>query len=586
MDGTNQGKPIQRLRSALLRERIAELETELLGIKQEQENIRITDRGHAEQALRESEDRYRRITSAVTDYIFTVYIDNGQVERTIHGPACIAVTGYSEEEFAADYYLWFTMILPEDRDRIKNHASLILSGNDPGPIEHRIQRKDGAVRWVVNTPVPQRNASGAMIAYDGLIRDITQRKRAEEEKAKLEALNQQLQKAESLGRMAGAIAHHFNNQLQAVMGNIEMALDDLPLGVNPVESLVSAMQAARKAAEVSGLMLTYLGKTPGKHEPMDLSEACRRSLPMLRAAMPKDLVLEAELPSPGPVIHAIANQIQQVLTNLATNAWETIDEGRGTIHLTVKTVYSADIPASPRFPIDWQPREDPAYACLEVADVGCGIAEKDFEKIFDPFFSTKFTGRGLGLPVVLGIVRGHHGVITVESEPGRGSLFRVFLPVTPEGVPCRPGLPTMPGALQTVKAEKFSKIEGGGTVLLVDDEEPVRKLARVMLIRLGYTVLEARDGLDAVEMFRQHTDEIRCVLCDLTMPRMDGWTTLAALRKLSPGIAVILSSGYDKDQALAGDHPEWPQAFLGKPYHLKELDDAILRALANKAGGV
>jgi len=144
----------------------------------------------------------------------------------------------------------------------------------------------------------------------------------------------------------------------------------------------------------------------------------------------------------------------------------------------------------------------------------------------------------------------------------------------------------MPGALQTVKTEKFSKIEGGGTVLLVDDEEPVRKLAGVMLIRLGYTVLEARDGLDAVEMFRQHTDEIRCVLCDLTMPRMDGWTTLAALRKLSPGIAVILSSGYDKDQALAGDHPEWPQAFLGKPYHLKELDDAIHRALANKAEGV
>jgi len=412
MDGTNQGKPIQRLRSALLRERIAELETELLGIKQEQENIRITDRRQAEQALRESEDRYRRITSAVTDYIFTVYIDNGQVARTIHGPACIAVTGYSEEEFAADHYLWFTMILPEDRDRVKNHASLILSGNDPGPIEHRIQRKDGAVRWVVNTPVPQRDASGAMIAYDGLIRDITQRKRAEEEKAKLEALNRQLQKAESLGRMAGAIAHHFNNQLQAVMGNLEMALDDLPLGVNPVESLVSAMQAARKAAEVSGLMLTYLGQTPGKHEPMDLSEACRRSLPMLRAAMPKDLVLEAELPSPGPVIRAIANQIQQVLTNLATNAWETIDEGRSTIHLTVKTVDAADIPASPRFPIDWQPR-DPAYACLEVADVGCGIAEKDFEKIFDPFFFHQVHRPGAGIARgsrnCAGAPRGYHG---------------------------------------------------------------------------------------------------------------------------------------------------------------------------------
>ena len=216
MGGTNQSKPLQRLTPAQLRGRVAELEAELLRIKQEHENIRITERRQAEQALRESQDRYRRITDAVTDYIFTVHIDNGQVVKTIHGPACIAVTGYSEEEFAADPYLWFTMILSEDRDRVKNHASLILSGNDPGPIEHRIRRKDGAVRWVVNTPVPQRDSSGAMISYDGLIRDITKRKRAEEEKAKLEALNRQLQKAESLGRMAGAIAHHFNNQLQAV----------------------------------------------------------------------------------------------------------------------------------------------------------------------------------------------------------------------------------------------------------------------------------------------------------------------------------------------------------------------------------
>jgi two-component system, cell cycle sensor histidine kinase and response regulator CckA len=584
MGGTNQDKSLLRFTPGQLRKRVAELEAELLRLKEEYENVRITEHELAEQALRESQDRYRRITDAVTDYIFTVHIDKGQVVKTIHGQACIAVTGYSPEEFAADPYLWFNMILSRDRERVKNHASLILSGNDPGPIEHRIRRKDGAERWVINTPVLQRDASGAVIAYDGLIRDITKRKWAEEEKAKLEALNRQLQKAESLGRMAGAIAHHFNNQLQAVMGNLEMAMDDLPLGVTPIESLVSAMQAARKAAEVSALMLTYLGQTPGKHEATDLSEACRQNLPMLRAAMPKDLVLETELPSPGPAISAISNQIQQVLTNLATNAWEAADKGRGDVRLTVKTVFTADIPTANCFPVDWQPR-DPAYACLEVADAGSGIAEKDFERIFDPFFSTKFTGRGLGLPVVLGIVRAHHGAVTVESHPERGSIFRVFFPLSPEEILFRPDLPTQPVTPRTCKTEKFSRIEGGGRVLLVEDEEQVRNLARVMLARLGFTVLEARDGIEAVEIFQRHPDEIRCVLCDLTMPRMDGWTMLAALRKLSPGLPVILSSGYDKEQVMAGDHPEWPQAFLGKPYQLKALGEAIHCALANQPKG-
>ena len=206
-----------------------------------------------------------------------------------------------------------------------------------------------------------------------------------------------------------------------------------------------------------------------------------------------------------------------------------------------------------------------------MADTGCGIANKDIEKVFDPFFSTKLTGRGLGLPVVLGIVRAHHGAVTVESEPGRGSIFRVFFPVSVEEVPRQPD-----------KASQAPEIQGGGTVLLVEDEEMVRSMAATMLTRLGYTVLEAKDGVEAVEVFRQHQDEIRCVLSDLTMPRMDGWDTLAALRKLSPDIPVILSSGYDETRVMAGEHPERPNAFLSKPYQLKGLSDTINRLLGNE----
>jgi CheY-like chemotaxis protein len=317
-------------------------------------------------------------------------------------------------------------------------------------------------------------------------------------------------------------------------------------------------------------MLTYLGQTHAQHEPLDLSEVCRRSLPLLRAAMPKDMVLDAELPSPGPVISANANQLQQVLTNLVTNGWEADVEGRGVVRVIVKTVLPAGIPASHRFPIDWRPHETVSYACMEVVDEGSGIAAQNIEELFDPFFSSKFTGRGLGLSVVLGIVRAHVGAVTVETAPGRGSIFRVFLPVSAEKVPRQPD-----------HAAQSPELDAGGTVLLVDDEPMVRKVGESALMSLGFTVLLAKDGVEAVEIFRQHSDEVRCVLCDLTMPRMNGWETLLALRKLAPGLPVILASGYDRAQVMAGDHPELPKAFLSKPYQLQGLRDAIVRALVH-----
>jgi two-component system, cell cycle sensor histidine kinase and response regulator CckA len=409
--------------------------------------------------------------------------------------------------------------------------------------------------------------------------ECAHRLRVEIERAELEAQNRQLQKAESLVRMAGAIAHHFNNQLQTVMGNLEMAMDDLPRGENPVEILNEAMQAARRASEVSSLMLTYLGQTTLKRESLDLSEVCSHSLPMLCTTLPKDVILEADLSSPGPKIYANENQIRQVLTNLVRNAREAIDTGGSAIHLIVKPVSATEIPASPRFPIDWLP-QNIDYACLEVSDTGCGISEQDIEKIFDPFFTSKFTGRGLGLPVVLGIVRAHGGTVTVESEPGRGSTFSVFLPKTTDAALCQPFPSGTTGTLQRGKSDKTPIIEGRVTVLLVEDEEPARKMARVMLTRLGVEVLEAKDGVEAMEVFRQYRNKIRVILCDLTMPRMDGWKTLAALREISPDIPVILTSGYDETQVMTGEQSERPNAFLGKPYRLKELRETIRHILA------
>jgi signal transduction histidine kinase len=255
---------------------------------------------------------------------------------------------------------------------------------------------------------------------------------AEQRKAHEDELNnRQLQKAESLSLMAGAIAHHFNNLLGAIMGYLELAILRLPPESSELAYLTHAMTASRRAAEVSRLMLTYLGQTPGRQELLDVSAAGGTALSLLGGILPDALTMQTELPTPGPTVRANPEQLHQVIANLVTNAIEAIGEHQGVVKLMVKTVLSGHIPTGHRIPIGWQPQRL-AYACIEVTDTGCGIEDRDIEKLFDPFYTTKFTGRGMGLSVVLGIVRAHGGCISVESRVGNGSLFRVFLPLMSE----------------------------------------------------------------------------------------------------------------------------------------------------------
>jgi PAS domain S-box-containing protein len=518
-------------------------------------DIDLTEQNRAEQALRLTRFSIEHASEA----LFWMTPDARIVD--VNEAACRSL-GYTREELLqlavpeVDPH-YTTEKWPQHFAELRQHGSL--------KFESEQRTKDGRLFPVeivanhVQFGTEERNCA--------FVRDITERKRAEAEKEKLEAQNRQLQKAESLGRMAGAIAHHFNNQLQSVMMNLDFALRSQTMGEIPTENLAEAMQSAHKAAEVSSLMLTYLGQTHCTRAPLDLSETCRRHLPMLRVTLFRNVMLETNFPSPGPTISANGNQIQQVITNLVNNACEALPEQHGCIRLKVQQMLSTEIPIRHRFPINWQPQA-PTYACLEVEDDGCGIAIHDIEKLCDPFFSSKFTGRGLGLPVVLGIVRGHHGVITVESQPERGSVFRVFLPVITESVPQRHE--------PVVQIPSFTR---GDTVLLVEDEPDVRKVVTLALSRLHFTVFTAANGLEALELFRRHSDKIKLVLCDLTMPRMNGWETLTALRQLSPDIPVILSSGYSEDQTMAGHHPELPQAFLSKPYVFGELRDILAKVL-------
>ncbi len=523
--------------------------------------IMINQRLNAD--VTEAKETLERVFNTSPDAVLLTRLDDGQIVKVNDG--FVALTGHAREEAVGrstlDVNLW-----NRASDRGEYVRRLVERGSFDNQ-EAEIRRRDGSTfHGLISGQIIMLHDQPHVIS---VARDITGRKRDEEERAALESQASRLQKAESLGRMAGAIAHHFNNQLQAVIGNVELALEDLGPDAEARPPLREALQAARRASEVSGLMLTYVGKPLINREPMDLAAACRRELPLLKAAMPVQVVLETDLPAPGPVVSANRDQIQQVLANLFTNAWESFGAQGGRLRLAVRTATPAEIPVRRRFPEGWQAGAD-AYACLEVADEGCGMRAAELENIFEPFFSTKFTGRGLGLAVVLGIVRAHEGVVTVESLQGRGSTFRVFLPVTVAPLSGAGEPPAVP------------ELQAGGLVLLVDDETSVRTAGAKMLEQLGFTVREASDGPEALDLFRRHRDDVRCVVCDLTMPQMSGWDLLARLRTLRPGVPVILASGYDKAHAMAGEHPEWPQVFLGKPYTRQQLRDALAQALAGR----
>jgi two-component system, cell cycle sensor histidine kinase and response regulator CckA len=536
--------------------------TTALRTSNEQLQVELAERKQVETELKASEERSRNLFEHAPVGIF--HSDRGG-RFLAANPALAKMLGYSSpEELIAVIADMTTQIYSDPEVRPQIMDALMKQDGWVHYDEVLWRRKDGSLITVDMTGRKVLSSTGAIAYLEGFIEDITERKRAEEEGLRLGRQLQQMQKAESLGRMAGAIAHHFNNQLGAVMGNLELAALNLPQGAKAQANIAHAMTASGRAAEISRLMLTYLGQSNSVRAPIELLEICREALPLLTAALPKKVHLKTEFPAEGPLILADAGQVRQILTNLVVNAGEAMEDREGDVTVAVRVIAAAGIDASQFYPPEWEPREE-SYACLAVADTGCGIDQESLKLLFDPFFSTKFTGRGLGLPIVLGMVKAHGGAISVESVPDRGTVFRVFLPFSA-------------GQLRELpKAGPVASVSLGdhGLLLLVEDEPAMRNMAETMLKVLGYKVMAAADGVEAVEVFREHRDQIQCVLLDLTMPRMDGWETLTALRALRPNLPVILASGYDEARAMAGDHAERPQAFLQKPYQMAELEAAI-----------
>ncbi|MBF0230425.1 MAG: response regulator [Desulfamplus sp.] len=397
--------------------------------------------------------------------------------------------------------------------------------------------------------------------------EIIERQKAEEKQRELEAANLRLQKAESLGQMAAGVAHLFNNYLYAVSGHLELALEDLEEDSDVKDNIKSAIQAVWRASDVSGAMLTYIGQKIITLEPVDISECCRRSLAVMPDFTNSSVVIETDFTDKELIINANASQMQQLINHLITNAYESIVENKGKITIITKLIDSSDIPQSNLFPAGAKPSSD-KYGYIEVTDTGYGIPEEDIGKIFDPFFTTKFIGRGLGLAVVLGIVKSWQGMIAVSSKTGHGSSFMIFIPLSLNG-----------SVRSFKKSVRPQKIKSSPTVLLVEDHKMVRDMTTSVLEKMGCKVISAANGMEAIELFKIHKNSISCIITDLSMPEIDGWATLSKIRKINPDIPAILASGYDEASAMSPENSEKIQGFLHKPYSMKDLQLALEKAL-------
>jgi two-component system, cell cycle sensor histidine kinase and response regulator CckA len=538
------------------REVLHDLRVHQIEIEMQNEELRRT-----QHELEASRERYFQLY----DLAPVAYLTIGEGGRILEvNLTAVSLLGQDRSDLVGRPFTRF--IQPESQDTFYRHRKTLVETGSTQTCELEMLRAEG-------TAFVGRVASTAAIGPGGervsrvIVSDVTELRAEEARRLKLENRLHQAEKGESLGRMAGAISHHFNNLLSVVIGNLELVLSDLPPPAERDGPLDDALSAARSAAQVSGMLLSYVGQADEEQAPRDLSEIIGQSLPILRATLPSGRGLEGDLPSPGPTVNLSVGQIRKVLENLVTNAWEAAGADNDAITVSVREVSAGAVPTIDRFPPGWSPTKG-RYAVLSVTDRGSGIDRRHVEQIFDPFFSGKEYGRGLGLSVALGAVKAHDGAIAVIHPPGGGTTMEVYLPVADDAaiVEVAPRAPAPPRTTERV-------------VLLVDDEAMLRAVGRRMLSRLGYEVLTAGDGIEALDVFDEHLDRITCVVCDLTMPRMTGWETLKALRERRPGLPVVLTSGFDETYAMAGDHPERPQVFMSKPWSGARPQAAIERAI-------
>ena len=512
---------------------------------------KLENRKHVE-ALRQSEARYRDILHAATDGFWLADIDNRLME--VNESYC-RMSGYSEQELLSMTIADLEANMTSD-DVIKQTEQIVAQGDARFTSRHR--RKDGTIFDVEVSVKYLQIDDGKMVVF---IRDITERRQAEEERELLEQQLQHTQKLESLGVLSGGIAHDFNNILAAIIGycgltrmNYESAERNIP----------EIEKAAERAADLCRQMLAYAGKAQLTRTRVDTVSMVDDIVNMLKATLPRNTVIKTDLSANIPLIDGDASQLRQVVMNLIINASEAIGSEQGSVDVSLSRI----MVLAGREYEDYHGKVIPPgeYVCLEVTDNGCGMDEATKWRIFEPFYTTKFTGRGLGMSAVLGIIKSHSGALQLFSQPGLGTTFKVYLPV--------PAGSADADEAQTA-SEPASLWQGSGTILLAEDEEPIRDIAKTFLEMFGFTVLEAVNGKEALEIYKKNATEIILVVTDMGMPVMDGCHLFNELKKLNPELPIIVSSGYGDVEVIARIGSNKIAGLISKPYNPIQLREVL-----------
>jgi len=495
--------------------------------------------------LEETNRRYQLLIDGVKDYALFTVDAAGLVTSWNSGAE--RLLGYSRAEIEGQN---FDRLYTPEEVRSGKPRKLLAKVARAGWAEDKgwRLRKDGT-RFFADGAMSSLG-EGNDREFGKIIHDVSERRKSEE--ALLQA-----HKLESIGILAGGIAHDFNNLLTGILGNVSFAMTTLPREHPACSLLEIAEHSCEKAAKLTTQLLAYAGKGQFVVTRFDFSALISELLPLIDTSVPKSVRLQVDLAADLPWIEADASQIEQIVMNLVINGGEAIGKEGGTLRVSTGATDLAEEAEG----------KAGKYVYMEVQDSGIGMSEATQASMFDPFFTTKFTGRGLGLAAVSGIVRGHRGRMELDSAPGKGTTFRVFFPAVEAPV------------LTVDKAPPTGVSRGTGTILVVDDESAVRKLARVILEQQGYTVLVAADGRQGVDLFRDNAAGIVAVLLDMTMPIMSGKEAFRLIREIRPDVPVIVSTGYTELVAIEQFGPGAAIGFVQKPYTVAKLVEKIKAAI-------
>jgi PAS domain S-box-containing protein len=562
-------RSLERARDALgdrVRERTQELARSNASLL-----LEVGERAAAVAALRASEERWRTVSELSSDLSFAFRIQrDGRAEEDWVSDAVERLTGYRRDEIAGDGSL--PVVHPDDRRRVRREALALVATGGEGMVRHRILRKDGSLRWIETRLRVRRDPEDGTVRVVGAARDTTEAHEAERAQARLERQMQDSQRLESLGLLSGGIAHDFNNLLTVILGNTRLALSALPEGADALHKrLVRIRAAAEHGAALTEQMLVYAGRGSHVRKAADLSGLVESMLELLRASLPTGTALRTELQAEAWA-EVDETQLRQVVLNLVRNAGEALAGREGSVRMRTGLLRAgAEDLADARGALALAPG---AYVFLEVSDSGVGMDEGTQRRVFEPFFTTRPAGRGLGLAAVLGIVRGHGGAIQLESEPGRGSTFRVLLPSAGQ-----PLVATAPAR----ESEAAAAPVNDARVLVVDDEEGVLELAREFLGRAGFDVVAAGSGREAVARLAAAPEGFDAAVVDLAMPGLPGERVAAELRAIQPALPLVLASGFSPEIAAARCLELRAARFLRKPYDAEALVGAVRGALGATA---